>query len=377
MQRQEQRQTGGLSLSQQMRLSLSLLRMGGGRLRRRLRYEASVSPFLVLADELETPAVVTARQALLDQVGLLRLRPDEAAIARGLVHCLDDRGWLADPLAEVAGWLGCAPEAIEALLPRLQALEPPGVFARSLSEYLRLALQARGRFDPMIATFLDRLDLAARGDLGAIAAHCGCDLEDAAGMLADLRALAPCPLSDDTALAPPELEVSSEGTLRHVSGLGLGLREARGSPADKAAAAALVAAVDRRARTLFRVGSALVEVQRQWLLGRGRLSPLTMTALARVLGLDKSTVSRAIAGVAIRAPRGTVPLRDLLRAPITAQLPALDRESVVRALATCIAQWPEGTPLSDARLAEALARCGMPLSRRTVTKYRAAMTTLA
>ena len=64
--------------------------------------------------------------------------------------------WCMQRLAEVAQWLDCAPEAIDALLPRLQTLEPTGVFARSLAEHLRLCLQARGRYDPMIAALLGR-----------------------------------------------------------------------------------------------------------------------------------------------------------------------------------------------------------------------------
>ena len=86
-QRAEQRQVRGLALSQQMRLSLDLLRMDAGRLRRRLRLEAARNPCLELV---EAPEVIGPRQALLAQVGLMRLTAAEADLARALVHCLDD-----------------------------------------------------------------------------------------------------------------------------------------------------------------------------------------------------------------------------------------------------------------------------------------------
>lgn len=366
--RQEQRLVRGVALSQQMRQSLDILRMDAGRLRRRLRLEAARNPCLVLT---EVPDDPTPRQRLLGQVGLLRLPVADTDLARALVHCLDDHGWLADPLAEIAGWLQVPPQRIEALLPRLQGLDPPGVFARDLAESLRLQLQARGRYDPVIARLLGRLDLAASGDIGAIAAHCDCDLEDAEDMLADLRALSPHPLAGHTPLPPAELELTPGGTLRPAAGLSVALREAAGDDQGRAAAQSLIAAVQGRARTLMRVAQLMVAAQGAWLRGTGALRPLTLTALAAELGLDKSTVSRAIAGTAMRTPRGTVPLRDLLLVPVNARNPGLDRGAALARLRRLLVRWPKDQPISDARLAEVMARDGLALSRRTVAKYRA------
>ncbi len=366
-QRAEQRQVRGLALSQQMRLSLDLLRMDAGRLRRRLRLEAARNPGLELV---ETPEVIGPRQELLAQVGLMRLTSDEAALARELVHCLDDHGWLCDPLSEIAGWLGLPPARIEALLPRLQQLDPPGVFARDLGESLRLQLQARGRFDPMIARLLERLELAAAGDLAAICAHCGCDAEDAAEMLADIRALAPWPLADGPPAAPPELELGDDGSLRHLGWPDISLRA---GDAGQGTAAALMAALAGRAQTLMRIARVMADAQASWLRGKGGLVPLTMTALAAQLDLDKSTVSRAVAGISLRTPRGVLELRALLPLPVSRRNPGLTPEAARAALQQVLADWPAGQRVSDAGLAEALARRGVLLSRRTLAKYRAAM----
>lgn len=349
-----------------MRLSLDLLRMDGGRLRRRLRLEAARNPCLELV---EAPEVIGPRQALLAQVGLMRLTAAEADLARALVHCLDDHGWLCDPLPEIAGWLGLPPARIEALLPRLQQLDPPGIFARDLAESLRLQLQARDRFDPMIARLLERLDLAAAGDIAAIAAHCGCDAEDAAGMLADLRALAPWPLAEGPPAAPPELELGADGTLRHIGHADVSLR-AGASGQD---AAPLLAALAGRTQTLLRIARVLTETQASWLQSRGDLVALTMTALAQALDLDKSTVSRAVAGVSLRTPRGVLDLRALLPQPVSRRNPGLTSDAARQALRQVLADWPKGRRVSDAGLARALAGRGVVLSRRTLAKYRAAM----
>lgn len=366
-----QRQVGKLALSQQMRLSLSVLRMDSGRLRRRIGLELARNPALACLDPDRLARDDGPRAALAAQVGLLRLPPERMRIARELVHCLDERGLLADPLAEIAGWLGTTPAVLEDLLPLLRQLDPPGVFARDIAECFRLQLRARNRLDPWIDRLLGRLDLVASGDLPAIAAFLGTDHEDARDMLADIRALSPAPLAGaEPAGPPPELELTAEGVLRPGAMPRLALREDQGDAPARASARELIAAVDGRAVTLLRIGAALAETQAPWLLGRGALRPLTMAALGARLGLSKSTISRSIAGTAMRTPRGVVALRDLLRAPASARNPDFDRASVLRALDQLIRDRAEGRRPPDARLAEALAGQGIHLSRRTVAKYR-------
>nr|WP_269846622.1 hypothetical protein [Paracoccus binzhouensis] len=191
-------------------------------------------------------------------------------------------------------------------------------------------------------------------------------------MLADLRALSPRPLAGDgPSPAPPELELTAAGDVRLTAPQPLA--GSQGSAEDQAAARALVAAVEARGRTLLRIARRLVRLQAPWLRGEADLRALSMTALAAELELSKSTVSRAVAGVAMRTPRGTLALRDLLRPPASPLNPAISRESALAALRALIAEWPPGRRISDARLAQALAEQGIRLSRRTVAKWRAGL----
>ncbi|UXU75024.1 MULTISPECIES: RNA polymerase factor sigma-54 [unclassified Paracoccus (in: a-proteobacteria)] len=372
MQRQDQRQIRGLKLSQHMRLSLDLLAMDAGRIRRRLRLEASRNPFLVLSEPAES---ISARQALLGQIGLLRLAREQAELARALVHCLDDHGLLAEPLAEIAGWLEVPVPRIEALLPVLQELEPPGVFARDLPEALALQLRARGRLDPMIGRLLTRLDLVAARDIAAIQAFCGCDAEDASDMIADLHSLSPVSLGDDTPeLIAPELLLTADGGLRLLdapSAMFEGTAGAAATDRQAALARALVAGCNARQATLLRVARLMVATQAGFLLHGRAPRPLTLGDLASRSGLARSTISRCIAGVAMQAPRGTLFLRELLLAPASPDNPELGPRQLRQALQDVIATWPDGLRLSDAALTEELARRGIHLARRTVAKYRA------
>jgi RNA polymerase sigma-54 factor len=53
--------------------------------------------------------------------------------------------------------LGCEREDVEAVLGALQQMDPPGVFARSLSECLALQLRRKDRLDPAMAALVDNL----------------------------------------------------------------------------------------------------------------------------------------------------------------------------------------------------------------------------
>ena len=69
-------------------------------------------------------------------------------IGRALIDALDEAGYLTGSLDELADRLGASLAQVEAVLARLQQLEPTGVFARDLAECLSLQLIERDRFDP-------------------------------------------------------------------------------------------------------------------------------------------------------------------------------------------------------------------------------------
>src|SRR5690606_38960848 len=75
------------------------------------------------------------------QVGAAHDDPQVLFVARHLIGLLDEAGYLATPLREVATSLGVPLATVEEALAVVQSLDPTGVGARSLSECL--ALQAK------------------------------------------------------------------------------------------------------------------------------------------------------------------------------------------------------------------------------------------
>ena len=136
---------------------------------------------------------VTLRDFLNEQVPFSVHGASDRLIAQHLIDQLDEAGYLHADLTEIADRLGCAPADVARVLESLQQLDPPGVFARSLSECLSIQLRQRNRLDPAMAALLDHLDLLARRDFASLKRICGVDEEDLIDMLAEIRKLDPKP----------------------------------------------------------------------------------------------------------------------------------------------------------------------------------------
>src|SRR5262245_16184132 len=91
------------------------------------------------------------RDHLLAQLSVDLADPMDRLIGLHLIGSLDDAGYVSTELQAIAEQLGCDVPRIEATLGRMQAFDPPGVFARDLAECLALQLRDRDRLDPAMA----------------------------------------------------------------------------------------------------------------------------------------------------------------------------------------------------------------------------------
>ncbi|MGH1355961.1 MAG: hypothetical protein ACRBBS_12880 [Thalassovita sp.] len=399
-----------MALTQHMRSSLSLLQMGTGDVLRAVEEETQRNPFLkpvpaapsgggAAPDQTrpDVAAVESVSDDLIRQIGLIRWQPGQQNLAVELVHCLDARGFFEDPLDEMCGYLSARPEVVRSVVAKLQdAVEPAGIFAWGLADSFAAQLRAKNLYDPLIAQLLSRLDLIASQDIPAICTLCEVDDEDAADMLADIRNLTPVPLSP-----PPDLasEARAPDLIMRVTdgGVDVALNPAalpdmltddalfstvKTAETDAEAlsyyrdcyrsAGAFVAAMQKRANTLLRLGQNMAEVQEKFLRTGRSLDrcPLTMGSLARALDLNKSTVSRALNNCLIDGPNGVLAATELLVRPLNEDGGQKTRDHVLRRLSLLIKTEDKAAPLSDQDLSEQLGRVNLAVSRRTVAKYR-------
>ena len=73
---------------------------------------------------------------------------------------------------------------------QLQHFDPPGVFARNLSECLALQLHDKDRLDPAMQTLIENLDQLANHGLGNLKL-CNVDDEDIVEMISEIKSLNP------------------------------------------------------------------------------------------------------------------------------------------------------------------------------------------
>ncbi len=343
----------------------------------------------------------TLAEHLEAQVGTATNDPRVLFVARHLIGLLDEAGYLATPLREVAADLDVPLACAEEALAVVQSLDPTGVGARTLGECLALQAKEADRYDPCMARLIDNLELVARGEFARLKRMCDVDDEDFAEMLVELRSYDPKPGlkfgRGERAPVVPDILVSGGGA----SGWQIALNEAtlprlvvnrsyyvelKNGCIDRASrswlsekladAKALIKALDQRQRTILKVAAEIVKQQEGFFRqGVSQLKPLTLRAVAEAVSLHESTVSRVTSNKYLNCARGTFELKYFF----TSGVASADGEGAVSAEAVkaqiralCDAEDPNDI-LSDDQLVELLRAKGFELARRTVAKYREAI----
>lgn len=323
----------------------------------------------------------------------------ELPIAEYLVGNLDERGWLACNVADVATFFGVDEEVVDHVLTELQTLEPVGIGARDLRECLLIQLnfleQEEGVFQPyareIISNYLTEL---GEHKFGKIAQELKIDPSQVSEVWEFIKnQLNPFPArqfsSEGGTSKPsyilPDVIITSRDAGYEVEVLESKRYFLRITPMYQKLSAELenevskfneeekkhiqryvsraklfIQNINQRRQTLQRITSCLVGQQEEFLSqGVRHLKPLTRAAVANELGLHESTVSRATAAKYVMLPTGQViPFSDFFT-------PSLSVKDVIKEMIS-----DEGTPLTDQEIAEKLSKRGIQIARRTVAKYR-------
>lgn len=340
----------------------------------------------------EDSALESLAAFLRDQIQRLRLPRPLTALCEYLAELVDEDGYLSQEDLDGLDAMHI-PQALTAqALDVFQSLDPPGVGARSLSECLLLQLSRREKADPLAmeiaAHFLPEL---GRRHYAAIAQKLGVRVEEVREVEKTVASLEPHPGRAFQSAEPPayirpdvfvaEIEgewkvILNDYYLPRVSVNDYYLRllktsdekETRDYLRQKLQQAKwLLSSLERRGGTLRRCAEAVLEAQRPFFTGGGTLAPMSLSALAESLDLHPSTVSRAVRGKYLQCRQGTYPLRYFFSLPVSG---GVSRQAAKQALLALVREEDPRRPYSDQALCRLLSERGIPLARRTVTKYR-------
>ena len=131
--------------------------------------------------------------------------------------------------------------------------------------------------------------------------------------------------------------------------------------------------IAQRRRTILQISEQILNVQEHFLDGTGFLKkPMTMTDVAESLGIHTSTVSRAIKGKYIQYPCGTILMKHLFTASVSAAegSNAVGTMQIKELMKELIRNEDKNKPYSDQKLSSLLKERGIEISRRAVAKYR-------
>ncbi|HET7292401.1 MAG TPA: RNA polymerase factor sigma-54 [Vicinamibacteria bacterium] len=319
-------------------------------------------------------------------------------IGDAIIHNLDEDGMLRASVEEIANMGPFPLPEVEKALAVVQALDPPGVAARDLRECLRLQLRHLGlegsATDVMVRDYLRQLQTHQYADLSK---QMGLTPEEVSHHLEIIRHLDPKPglkySPDRSTYILPDVFVVKEGEAykivlnddglpklrisptyrRMLDNREAGTEETRSYVKDKLRSALwLLKSVDQRQRTIYKVAESIVKHQRGFLdHGIEHLRPLVLRDVATDIGMHESTVSRVVANKYMHTPRGVYEMRFFFHSGITSSMgEAVSSVTIKDRIRKMIEGEAPTRPLSDSQIADALAREGLPLARRTVAKYR-------
>jgi RNA polymerase sigma-54 factor len=414
---QEQKQT----LSPQLMASLKVLAMNTRELYEHVVEEMAENPVINLSgfgsfhtisvsgleddaiQNLPAPGGETVEEMLLTQINLNTCTNDEVGGFHAILQHLDSSGILSASIDEIAQASGIGRETLAACLEILQQLDPPGVCAESLEDWLILQLERAGLEDEVLFTIIRRhLKDVAEGAIGHIARTIGCDTARVRQCIQVIRTLNPKPLNGMTSGTPnyvvPDIILTHDNGQWHVElndhwygtfeidkYYASMVRRSRNEELrsyfeQKLQRVRLLhEAISKRRDTLMKIAVYLAGYQADFLLHNRGLRSLSMADVAAKLEIHPSTLTRAAHGKYIQYPGGFCEIRKLFvrsTAPVSelkSETPAASQDQAKRLLRDIIRQENEKAPLSDEQLSAALNALGVHISRRTVAKYRAEM----
>ena len=349
------------------------------------------------------------REHLHWQMELTPFSETDEIIAEIIIDAISDDGYLSQSIEDIHQAIPEELQAdveldeVEAVLHRIQNFDPPGIAARDLRESLILQLKQIDIELPwqQQATILvkDHFELLANRDYALIARRMKITEDELKDIIQLIQSLNPRPGSQITSEqaeyivpdvtvtkvkgkwhvelnpdASPRLRVNSHyaSLIKQVSDskdntyMKNHLQEARW----------FIKSLMSRNDTLLKVSRCIVDRQADFLEhGPEAMKALVLHDIAEKIEMHESTISRVTTKKYMHTPRGIFELKYFFSSHVSTASGGECSATAIRALIKkLIAAELPNKPLSDSKIANILSDQGIMVARRTVAKYREALT---
>lgn len=354
-------------------------------------------------------------QYLLNQMNTVYLSDEEWAIAEFLIGSIDESGYIRRPIADILDDLAFTQniyteeKTIARILSLVQALDPPGVGARSLEESLMIQLKRKELTPPIelaIEILKKSFDQFSKKHYQKLIQKHNITEEELKEAISEIEKLNPKPGGSYSGnnrivehvvpdfsirIVDGELELSLNGrnapelhVSREYNNMLKGYKESQDKSKSQKdtvmfikqkldAAKWFIEAIRQRQQTLFVTMNAIMQYQKEYFLSgdERNLRPMILKDIADEIKMDVSTVSRVANSKYVDTPYGTKLIKEYFSESMkNEQGEDVSTKEIKKILETVINNEVKRKPLTDDKLAAILKEKGYPIARRTVAKYR-------
>jgi RNA polymerase sigma-54 factor len=363
------------------------------------------------AEQQDFSAQRSKEETLLDhllwQLEMLPFSERDHAIATAIIDSVNDNGYLISPVEDIYQGLldeldDLDVDEVDAVLHRVQRFDPIGVAAVDLSDCLKIQLLQMPEstlFRENALLLVTRyLDLLGAHDQPKLLRKLAVTEQQLSEIVALIRTLDPKPGSRLQSLTAeyvvPDLFVSKVKGQWQVSLNPEIAPKLRINPfysgmikrADKSKdntcmrdhlqeAKWFIKSLHSRNDTLLRVGNSIMEKQEAFFdHGAIAMKPMVLRDVAEELELHESTISRVTTQKYMHTPNGVFELKYFFSSHVSTAAGGECSATAIKAfIKELVSSETPKKPLSDNKIAELLKEKGINVARRTVAKYREAM----
>ena len=343
------------------------------------------------------------REHVNEQINIDINNNDEKLIAQKFLEYIDSNGYIKDNDVNKifeklqAQNFNITLALIERTLKKIQEFDPPGIFARNLSECIEIQLKLKKLFNSKYHFLVRNLELLARNDINTLSKKTRIKKNELIRMIKNIKTLNPKPanvfeLQPNISVVPDvilkqnkdnfKLELNkseipkfdfNKKLYQIIKKKKLLHREKENLSDWVKSGKLLLNAIKNRGITLEKVTKEIIKHQNNFFKkGINYFYPLTQKEIAEKTGFHESTISRCITNKYIQTPKGVYELKYFFSRGINSKDKAklLSNKLIKNKILGLIKDESSKDIMSDKYIVFKLKKNGINIARRTVSKYR-------